>query len=165
MKLGYVFTLLAVVALSTSMFSGCDDGKVDAGHSHKEGEHHDDHDEDSLPAHGPNNGHLFRLEGTDMVGEWIHYSSNDIIRVVLLDETRTYPVDYDGVSITPKAGDDQTPFVLELDTEKNPEGEKKVYMLDEKRLMHAMSLGVDVEMTVGDKKYTGKIEPHAHHDH
>ena len=74
-------------------------------------------------------------------------------------------MDYDGVQITPLAGDDKTPFVLELDSDKNPEGKKAIYMLDEKRLMLAMSLGVEVEFTVGDKTYKGKIAPHAPHDH
>ena len=55
--------------------------------------------------------------------------------------------------------------MLELDPDKNPEGKKAIYMLDEKRLMLAMSLGVEVEFTVGDKTYKGKIAPHAPHDH
>jgi len=72
---------------------------------------------------------------------------------------------YDGVTITPTAGSDKTPFVLELDDDKSPEGKSLVYMLDDKTLMLAMSLGVEVEFTVGDDKFKGKIEPHAPHDH
>ena len=126
---------------------------------------HGDHDHGGLPAHGPNNGHLFKLEGSDMVGEWIHYSDNDIIRVLLLDAELKNAVEFDGVSITPTAGDDKTPFVLELDPDKNINEKKLVYMLDDKKLMLAMSLGVKVEFTVGDKTYNGEIEPHAPHDH
>lgn len=182
MKLGYVFTLLAVAAFATPLLTGCTPDSDTAtatstdlenaddhhGHDHGDGhdhDHGDEHADGELPAHGPNKGHLFRLDGTDMVGEWIHYSNNDIIRVLLLDSALKNAVDFDGVEITPKAGDEKTPFVLELDPDKNPEGKKVVYMLEEKRLMLAMNLGVDVEYTVGDKTYKGSIAPHAPHDH
>ena len=108
---------------------------------------------------------MIKLGGTDMIGEWIHYNDNDIIRVLLLDKKLENAIDYDGVTITPTAGDDKTPFELELDPEKNPEGKKVVYMLEEQKLMLAMSLGVDVEFRIDDKTYSGKIEPHAPHDH
>lgn len=186
MKLGHIFSLVALCCFAAVPFTGCEspaststETHDDHGHDH-DGHGHDGHDHDGhghdhdgdhghahsdLPAHGPNNGHLFKLEGSDLVGEWIHYNDNDIIRVVLLDAELDDVVSYDGVSITPKAGDDKTPFVLELDTEKNKKGMKAVYMLDDKNLMLAMSLGVDVEFTMGDKKLKGKIEPHAPHDH
>jgi hypothetical protein len=38
-------------------------------------------------------------------------------------------------------------------------------MLDSKQLNVAMTLGVKVEVKVGDKTYTGEIPPHAPHDH
>ncbi len=180
MKFGHLLTLLALTCFVTPAFIGCGEGANTAdssshdhdhdGHDHDHGDHdhdHGDHDHShgDLPAHGPNNGHLFKLEGSDMIGEWIHYSDNDIIRVLLLDSKLENVLECDGVKITPEAGDDKTPFVLELDEEKNIDDRKLVYMLDEKRLMLAMSLGVEVEITVGDKTYKGKIEPHAPHDH
>ncbi|QEG22384.1 hypothetical protein [Mariniblastus fucicola] len=187
MKLGYVLTLLALCCFGATTFSGCEtdtkvastsdhdhdghdhgdhDGHDHDGHDH-DGHDHDGHDhaEGELPAHGPNGGHLFKLDGSDMVGEWIHYSDNDIIRVLLLDSELQNAVAFDGVSITPKAGDDKTPFVLELDPEKNVNDQKLVYMLDDPRLMKNMSLGVVVEYTVGDEKFSGEIKPHAPHDH
>ena len=111
MKLGYVFTLLAVTAFATPLFTGCNpDGRTaaektdlhahDHDHDHDHGHDHDhdhDHEEGDLPAHGPNKGHLFRLGDTDMVGEWIHYNNNDIIRVLLLDSKLELAMDYDGV--------------------------------------------------------------------
>jgi len=118
-----------------------------------------------LPAHGPNNGHLFKLEGSELVGEWIHYNDNDIIRVLLLDKGLKDVIAFDGVTITPTAGSDKTPFELELDVEKSPKGKNVIYMLDDKGLGLAMSLGVEVEFTLGDEKFKGKIEPHAPHDH
>jgi len=180
MKFGRLLTLLAVccfVVPALTSLSGCDDSPQasatksdghdhdDHGHDHGDHGHDHDHEHGELPAHGPNNGHLFKLSGTDMVGEWIHYSDNDIIRVLLLDKKFENAIEYDGVSITPTAGDDKTPFVLELDPEKNINDKKLVYMLDEQKLMLAMSLGVEVEITVGDKTYKGAIEPHVPHDH
>ena len=180
MKLGHLLILMAVCCFAVPAFSGCGepqtvaDSDHDHGHDHGDGHDHDhahDHDHDhghgegELPAHGPNNGHLFKLEGTDLVAEWIHYNDNSIIRVLLLDKALQNAVEYDGVTITPTAGDDKTPFVLELDPEKNINEKKLVYMLDEKKLMLAMSLGVDVEFQMGDKTFKGKIAPHAPHDH
>ena len=147
-------------------------------HDHDEHGHDHDHDHDhghdhadgELPAHGPNNGHLFKLEGTDFVGEWIHYNDNDIIRVLLLDKGLEDVIAFDGVTITPTAGSDKTPFELEFDAEKSPKSadgvaKKVIYMLDDKGLGLAMSLGVEVEFTLGDEKFKGKIAPHAPHDH
>lgn len=180
MKLGHIFSLLALCCFAVVPFTGCEtgtatssekhghdhDGHDHDGHDHgHEGHDHGDHAHGELPAHGPNNGHLFKLEGSDMVGEWIHYNNNDIIRVLLLDSKLQHAVEFDEVTITPNAGDDKTPFVLELDPDKNTNDKKLVYMLDDKTLMLAMSLGVDVEFTIGDQKYKGSIEPHAPHDH
>ncbi len=180
MKFGHIFTLLAVCCFSTAIFSGCEAGSAttetsehdhDDGHDH-DGHDHDGHDHDGhehakgdLPAHGPKGGHLFRLSGTENVGEWLHYNDSDIIRVYLLDLKNKNAVPCDGITITPKAGDDKTPFVLELDEEASGADQKLVYMLDEKALQLAMNLGVEVEFTVGDKKFKGAIAPHAPHDH
>jgi len=180
MKFGHIITLLALCCFGLASFTGCESPKNDTAkvhdhsghdhgdhdHDHDHGDHdHGDHDHGDLPAHGPNKGHLFKLEGSEMVGEWIHYNDNDIIRVLLLESNLEHAVSYDGVTITPTAGSEKTPFVLELDEEKSPEGKTLVYMLDDKTLMLAMSLGVEVEFTVGDSKFKGIIEPHAPHDH
>jgi hypothetical protein len=190
MKFGYVLTLIAVGFFAMASFGGCDNSAPkattdngDHGHDHDHGEHghdhgehghdhgdhghdHGDHGHDGeLPAHGPNNGHLFTLEGSDYVGEWMHYNANDIIRVVLLDKALENAISIDGVKITPTAGDDKTPFELELDEEKNKGDQTLVYMLDSKKLQNAMSFGVEVEFTIGDDKFAGKIAPHAPHDH
>ena len=183
MKTGYVITLLALCCFGLAPFAGCGPGaptKTDPtfgveghegheGHDHHGHDHDHDHDHDhahgDLPAHGPNNGHLFKLEGSDLVGEWIHYNDNDIIRVLLLDAKLQNAVAFDGVTFTPTAGSDKTPFVLEFDEEKNQGEMKLVYMLEDKAMKMATTFGVDVEFTMGDKKLKGKIEPHAPHDH
>ena len=182
MKFGHIFTILALCCFGLAPFSGCGpetktvDSDKGGHHDHDHGDHdhdhgdhgHGDHDHGELPAHGPNKGHLFKLDGTDMVGEWIHYNDNDIIRVLLLDEKLENAVALDGVTITPTAGSDRTPFALELDTEQNGSKENPmqlVYMLDDKALGIAMSLGVEVEFSVGGNKYKGAIAPHAPHDH
>ena len=187
MKTGYLLTLLAVTCFMAPAFTGCtppdstgsssarSDGDAH-GHSHDHDHGHDhshdhDHDHDhahaegELPTHGPNNGHLFKLEGSDMIGEWIHYSNSDIIRVLLLDAKLENVFEIDGVAITPTAGDDKDPFILERDPDKNKPKKNHIFMLDEKRLSLAMSLGVSVEFTVGDDKFSGKIEPHVKCDH
>lgn len=168
MKIGHLLTLLAVCCFCTVTFSGCETGSTKtatADHDHDHDHDHGSHAEGELPAHGPKGGHLFKLDGTEYVGEWLHYNDNDIIRVYLLDMKSKGAVPCDGITITPTAGDDKTPFVLELDAEASGGDQKLVYMLDEKALMLAMNLGVDVEITVGDEKFKGSIAPHAPHDH
>jgi len=162
MKTGYFLTLLAATCLMAPVFfSGCNPASSTAT---KDGHDHHDHAND-LPAHGPKGGHLFRLEGSDMIAEWHHYNKNDIIRVYLLDAEMKNAVQVDGVTMTPLAGDDRTPFGLEVDPEENKEGLKVVYMLDDKQLNLATSLGLDVEFKMGDKTLKGTIEAHAPHDH
>lgn len=177
MKFGHIIILLALCCFGLAPFAGCgpQENKTANGHDHGEhghdhdghGHDHDGHDhaDGELPAHGPNNGHLFKLEGSEFVGEWIHYNDNDIIRVLLLDKGLKDVIAFDGVTITPTAGSDKTPFELEHDVEKSPAGKKVIYMLDDKGLGLAMSLGVEVEFSLGDEKFKGKIAPHAPHDH
>ncbi len=66
--------------------------------------------------------------------------------------------------ITPISGNDTTPFELPA-VEPNANGESAEFMLDSKQLNVAMTLGVKVEIKVGDQVYTGEIAPHAPHDH
>ncbi len=163
MKFGHILTLFAVCFLGTAIFSGCeaDTGKSAAGHD----DHGHKHAEGELPAHGPKGGHLFKLAGTELIGEWIHYSDNTVIRVYLLDWETKKAVPCEGITITPTAGDDKTPIVLEYDEESSGGEKGIVYMLDDERLNRAMSLGVEVEYMVGEEKFVGKIAPHAPHDH
>lgn len=173
MKFGYLLTLVAVAFLSITTFAGCEyDSESTSAktedHDHGDHDHDHDHDHDdsnALPVHGPNGGHLFAIDGSEKVGEWMHYNDNDIIRVVLLDKDLKNAVPVDAITITPTAGDDKTAFELELDGTQNKGDQKLVYMIDDKQLQVAMSLGVKVEFTIGDEKISGTIAPHTPHDH
>ncbi|MFM7117624.1 MAG: hypothetical protein ACKO0N_13395 [Planctomycetota bacterium] len=167
--------VLPLCALSLFIISGCDNPAAstakpnsnpkaadkhdhDHDHDHKAGDH--DHD-----AHGPNGGHMFELTPNDLAAEWTHSSSNNIIKVFVLnkDGKANEAVKCDKVVITPLSGNNTTPF--ELPAVEPKDGASAEFMLDSKDLNVAMTLGVKVEVKVGDKTYSGKIAPHAPHDH
>lgn len=170
---------LALVALGLFIVAGCDNAgsgnnktnKTAAGdkHDHAHGDHdhadhaHGDHEH---AAHGPNDGHIFKLTPADLSAEWTHSSANDIIKVFVLDKDakNNQAIKCDKVTITPLSGNDTTPFELPA-VAPNANGETAEFMLDSKQLNVAMTLGVKVEIKVGDKTYTGEIAPHAPHDH
>jgi hypothetical protein len=164
---------LALVALGLLTVAGCDNpaGNNKTNNKAASGEKHDhDHDHDHAAhehaAHGPNDGHVFKLSPADLSAEWTHSSANDIIKVFVLDKDSksNQAVKCDKVVITPMSGNDTTPFELPA-VAPNPNGETAEFMLDSKQLNVAMTLGVKVEVKVGDKTYTGEIPPHAPHDH
>jgi hypothetical protein len=164
---------LALVALGLFTVAGCDNpaGNNKTNNKAASGEKHDhDHDHDHAAhehaAHGPNDGHVFKLSPADLSAEWTHSSANDIIKVFVLDKDSksNQAVKCDKVVITPMSGNDTTPFELPA-VAPNPNGETAEFMLDSKQLNVAMTLGVKVEVKVGDKTYTGEIPPHAPHDH
>ncbi|MFM7739621.1 MAG: hypothetical protein ACKO9H_09475, partial [Planctomycetota bacterium] len=116
--------VLPLCALSLFIISGCDNPAAstakpnsnpkaadkhdhDHDHDHKEGDH--DHD-----AHGPNGGHTFELTPNDLAAEWTHSSSNNIIKVFVLnkDGKANEAVKCDKVVITPLSGNNTTPFEL-----------------------------------------------------
>jgi hypothetical protein len=167
--------VLPLCALSLFIVSGCDKPAAsnakpnsstkaadkhdhDHDHDHKEGDH--DH-----AAHGPNGGHMFELTPNDLSAEWTHSSSNNIIKVFVLnkDGKANEAVKCDKVVITPLSGNNTTPF--ELPAVEPKDGASAEFMLDSKDLNVAMTLGVKVEVKVGDKTYAGQIAPHAPHDH
>lgn len=164
---------LPLCALSLFIFSGCDkpaasNAKPNANtktadkHDHDHDHEHADHDH---PAHGPNGGHMFKLTPDDLSAEWTHSSSNDIIKVFVLNKEgkANAAVKCDKVVITPVSGNNTTPF--ELPAVEPKDGASAEFMLDSKDLNVAMTLGVKVEIKVGDKSYVGEIAPHAPHDH
>lgn len=166
--------VLPLCALSLFIISGCEkpagptgkptNGKAADKHDHDDANHanHADHDH---PAHGPNGGHMFALTPNDLSAEWTHSSSNDIIKVFVLNKEgkANSPVKCDKVVITPLSGNNTTPF--ELPAVEPKDGASAEFMLDSKELNVAMTLGVKVEVKAGDKTYTGEIAPHAPHDH
>lgn len=164
---------LIVIGCGLWIASGCDSkstAKTNQGKSpaNNEAHHHDDHaDHDhDHPAHGPNDGHLIELTPNDLHAEWTHSSSNDIIKVFILDKDgkKNQPIKADQVTITPSTGSNPAPFKLTA-VAPDANGETAEFMLDSDQLNLAMSLGVKVEFQVGDKKYQGEIPPHAPHDH
>lgn len=168
---------LTVLALALFAASGCDNPSAQsankpAGNNKAADKHdhdHDDHKHDDHAghaAHGPNDGHMFTLSPDDLTAEWTHSSSNDIIKVFVLNKEgkANQPIKCEQVTITPLSGNDVTPFNLPA-VEPNANGEAAEFMLDSKQLNVAMTLGVKVEFKVGDKTYSGEIAPHAPHDH
>lgn len=164
-----------LVALGLFVVSGCDtpagnnktSNKTASGEKHDHAHDHDhDHAGEEHAAHGPNDGHVFKLTPADLSAEWTHSSANDIIKVFVLNKESksNQAVKCDKVVITPLSGNDTTPFVLPA-VAPNANGETAEFMLDNKQLNMAMTLGVKVEIKVGDQTYTGEIAPHAPHDH
>ena len=168
MRISYCLVMLALCCF---IFTGCDAPSSTGGkdsHGDHDGHGHDDHGHDhgsaSLPAHGPNGGHLFRFKDSELIGEWLHYNDNDEIRIFVLDAGMKNTLPVDAVTITPTAGNDKSPFTLESDKE-NGNADSYGFALDSKKLNIATTLGVSVSVTQGDKTLVGDIEAHAPHDH
>ena len=187
------FTALVLGLFSCCLLSGCAETNTaetkTEGHDHDhEGHDHGDHDHDheghdhgdhaghdhgdhaghdhAMDVHGPFGGHTFKFDSDDYRAEWKHYNDNDVIRVYVLDSTgkKEAPVEAT-VAMIPLGGSDKTPFELEAE-KANEDGEAAVYSLDDKNLGIAITaVGVNVEMKVDGKTYTGVIEAHEPHDH
>ena len=168
---------IAVIALAAFVFSGCDAGnsKSDAkkspakdshGHDHKDGDDHDGEKKAAKILHGKNGGHIVELKPTDLVAEWCHSSDNDVIKVFILNEgaSANQAVKADSVTIRATAGSNKDPFTLAA-VAANEAGEAAEYKLDDKQLALAMTLGVVLEIKVGDKTYSAEIPAHAPHSH
>ena len=96
----------------------------------------------------------------------MHYNDNDIIRIYVLDAEgkANLPIRADEVTIKRTAGKEVVSFTLEPE-DANEQGEAAAYMLEDKELTIAISLGVEVEIKVGDEVHRGKIPPHEPHHH
>lgn len=159
--------LSAIVGLSLTL-SGCDSsGKNQGANSGASSNDHDhDHDHEEHADHGPNHGHLITDDSEEFGLEWTHSSKNNIIRVFLLDSKneKNQAAKADSVTVTRATGNSPDKWVL-APVNANEAGETAEYMLDSEDLNRAMALGVNVEVKIGDKVVTGKIPPHAPHDH
>lgn len=170
---------IAVIALAAFVFSGCDAGasksnttkapaKDSHGHDHKAGDDHDHAGEKQAAKilHGKNGGHIVELKPADLVAEWCHSSDNDVIKVFVLNQgaTANQAVKADSVTIRATAGSNKEPYTLSA-VAANEAGEAAEYKLDDKQLALAMTLGVVLEIKVGDKTYSAEIPAHAPHSH
>ncbi len=168
--------LLAIAAIAV-FIGGCDktgnetptankeSGAHDHDHDGHDHEHEDGHSHDDHPAHGPNHGHIFELDSPDYQGEWQKFKDNNVIKMHILDkDQKPAVVRVDSFLVIPMAGNDATPFELEAEST-DPEGRSSVYMLDDQNLSIAIPLGVNIEITMGDKVLKGKIDQHEPMDH
>ena len=132
-------------------------------HAHDEGTH-DEHDHESSTdnshRHGIHGGHIFDFQPNDLLGEWVQFRDKDVIEIFLLDSTGKSDSPQKVESLIIKKGDK----LFSLDPE-SPDGNgaSAKFSLDDIELAIAMNLGVDVEMTIGDKEYTAKIPPNSGH--
>lgn len=159
--------LLAVTLVST----GCNDA---AGPDDDKGAHHDDHGHDhddhghthKHPPHGPNGGHIFELNSAEYNCEWCKFKDNDVIKMHLVDKANKKNVAamVDSFVVKPMAGNDDLTFTLEAENADDA-GNASTYMLDDADLSTAIPLGVSIEIKMGDKMLTGKIEAHEPLDH
>jgi hypothetical protein len=156
---------IVVTSLAAFVFSGCDQGATKAAKP-KATENHDRDEKKAEIVHGKNGGHIIKLTPTDLVAEWCHSSDNDVIKVFVLDEkaTANHPIKADSVTIRPTSGNKRDPFTLAA-VSANENGESAEYKLDDKQLALAMTLGVVLEIKVGEKTYTAEIPAHAPHSH
>lgn len=163
---GLALVCLLISACSKPMTSDVPEGS----HVHADGSVHANHDEhvydskrehghnDDLHPIGNNGGHLFAFD-SDYQGEWSNYSSNDVVRVYILDAAGKELVPVKGtVVITSK---DQSTFELDPE-EPDADGKAAKFTLDNSALSIAMNLGVTIELKIDDKAYSAKIKPHSH---
>lgn len=179
------FAFFLTLATMLSLTFGCSNesandktsggGKTSASHSHDDnhshdGDHshsHDDHGDGEQAACriGPNGGHVYEFANESLLMEITQSKSGDVVRFLLLDaDEKQAPMKVTSFKVTPSAGRDSSPFMLEPE---NPDEDGKThsYMLEEKDLRIAIPLGVKVEVTTEDKTYVSTIEAHEHHDH
>ena len=177
----------ALLALSLFVFAGCEPTNNTANnsettntsgdghdhdhdhsghdHDHDHSGHDHDHDHGEGDAHGPNGGHPLKFDAGDFSAEWTHSNDNDIIRLIFLDKAGKANkfVKADSVTMRRTKGDEE---VFTLDPENaTEEGMTDRFMIDSKDLNIAMSLGVTVEVKMGETVSTAVIPPHEKHDH
>lgn len=159
--------LFATLALAVFVTVGCEnpgtgDGHGDHGHAH---DHDHDHAHHDHPPHGPSGGHIFPLDTDEFQAEWKKYSDNNVIKIITLDAAgkEITPVAASSVLITPQVGEGDVSFTLPAESSEN--GLASVFKLDDAALAVAISLGVDIEIKVGDKTIKGEIKAHKPLDH
>lgn len=164
--LSIAIAMLAMVIFTTGCQDGTDTPGTDTGDSH--GHDHaseDDHAHDH-PAHGPNGGHIFQLDDSEVTGEWCKFSDNNVIKMHILDAAgkEAMPMKVDSFSVQSMAGNDGAEFMLEADGA-DADGKASLFMLDDEDLATAIPLGVKIVIKSGDKTINGEIKAHTPLDH
>ena len=165
-----MFSLTAWVAggVTVSMV-GCNSGSSEQasgdGHDH-DGHDHDDHEGHDEHDHGPTGPHGGHTEGFDQPGyafEWIHEDDEQLVRIVILDESKkeSVPVAASQVTIRCDKGREPQEFAL-LPVSPDGEGRASEFSLKDGQLLVALNLGVDVSVEIEGTTYTKTLEPHDH---
>lgn len=139
----------------------------DHDHDHDHGDDHaDDHGDEDDHQVGPNKGHLHKLTPGDYTLEWVHHKGNHKNDFFLLDTAgkANTPAKVDSFTVTSLVGEGNEAFTMDA-VSPDASGAAAQYSLDNQDLSIAMNLGVSVEIKIGDKTYTTKIEAHKPHDH
>lgn len=133
--------------------------------AHDQDNHHSDAPQsysagDHSHRHGIHGGHIFDFSPAEFLGEWVQHRDSDLIQIFVLDLNGQSDFPQKVESLLIKKGD----TLFSLDPESPDEnGYSSVYSLEDKDLSIAMNLGVDVELTIGDREFTAEIPAHAGH--
>ncbi|MEL7499617.1 MAG: hypothetical protein AAFN77_18585 [Planctomycetota bacterium] len=168
MRQSFIATTVALLAI-VALAAGCNDADDPGNGNGTTAENHDGHGHDhghEHPPHGPNGGHIFKLDSDGHSGEWCKFKDNDIIKMHLLDAEgkKAVPMKVDSFVVKPLAGNDDVSFEFAAENA-DDEGMASTFMLDDEDLSMAISLGVSIEIKSGDTVMKGKIDAHEPLDH
>ena len=161
------FTALLVSLLSVGL-NGCGEKAAEQGESKpagKEASH--DH-----PSKGPHGGDLIELGDEEYHGEFVHDEKTCDVTIYILDSAAKNPVAVEATEVVINLKHDGKPEQHKLaaaPTEGEAAGKTSRFAEKEKHdLCHAMEEeGADarLQVTIGGKSYTGKIEHDHEHSH
>ena len=149
----YLFAF-AVLAIALTSAIGCDNNAATTEEAPERTTH--------VHRHGPIlNGEMFDFD-SDYTAEAQRVSGGDIIRIAILDKEGKKEARVLTESLTVRRKDEVFVMTPSPDDETTDEG-SYLFELNDKDFAIAWSLGIEVEMKVGDKMYKGTLgsfEPH-----
>ncbi len=132
---------------------------------------HDDHDHDHGPA--PHGGHLVHLGDHEYHGEVVFDAKENKVTVYILEHevTKALPIDEKEITLNLMIDKKAAPFTLKaVPLEGEPEGKSSRFELAgdptiSEHVKDAEDLEGALNVTIGGKPYTGKIEHDHDHEH
>jgi hypothetical protein len=162
-----LYACLAIAAASLPLaVTGCGPKP----NANKAGDHDHDHDHDHA-AHGPHDGHVLELGEEEYHAEWTHEDDTGKVTVYLLDKDikEAVPTAAEHVKISLKLGDSDMEYLLEPvgRTDGDMPTASQFELVDKPLATALVTEGVEatLEVEIGGKPYTAKIEHHAHDGH
>jgi hypothetical protein len=156
-------------------FLGCEKPGAQAPAPEASGEHqHDEAGHEHEHGHateGPHHGHLIELGEEEYHAELLHDDATHTVTIYLLDSSakQGVPISAESVTINLVASGKPQQFTLKAAPDsKDPAGQASRFELSDENLIEALeaeSAKGRLNVTIGDKSFTGEIEHAAHGDH